>query len=224
MNIDLSLAPIDRDDLPRLRRWRNDWRIIAWTRQYDMLNEVEHEGWFERMSIDHTTRMYKIVMKAYGETVPVGVCGLTSIDWRCRRAEFSLYVGPEWQRRGIGKMALSILLTHGFDNLGLNLIFGETFTENPGIPMYEALGFQKEGTRRQHYFKDGRFIDAHLYSITAGEWHARRNPQPSVDPVPPGPSPVGPPAEEPQGARIIDVALSKPSRRKGARTEEASCE
>lgn len=226
MNIDLELRPIEREDLPRLRRWRNDWRIIAWTRQYDMLNEIEHERWFERQSIDHTTRMYVIVMKAAGKTEPVGVCGLTSIDWRCRRAEFSIYTGPEFHKKGIGGHALSILLSHGFDNLGLNLIYGETLAGNPGIKLYERLGFQKEGTRRQFYFKDGKAVDAHLYSITAREWHDRRNPQP----VPAGgaaraePLDGVPPAAPREGdaAPTIDVAPIAPRRRvKGARAKEA---
>lgn len=174
--ITVDLAPISRADLPKMLKWRNDWNLIQWTRQSDLLNEVEHEAWFDRQARDPSTRMYMLLAKTGGKTEQVGVCGLTSIDYRNRRAEFSLYIATAYQRNGLGRAALSVLLTHGFENLGLNLIWGETFTGNPALSMFLKLGFQPEGTRRSFYWKDGKFIDAHLVSITAEEWRNRGKP------------------------------------------------
>ena len=181
MQMTIDLAPISRSDLPQLMAWRNDWRILAWTRQADLLNEVEHADWFERQARDLATRMYKLVLRASGATTDVGVCGLTSIDYRHSRAEFSLYVAPQFQGKGIGRHALAVLLAHGFMNLGLNLIWGETFDGNRATKTFEALGMKREGTRRSFYWKDGKRIDAHLYSITRDEWHGLSN----SDPGPP---------------------------------------
>jgi RimJ/RimL family protein N-acetyltransferase len=174
VNLTIDLAPICRADLPQLLAWRNDWRIIKWTRQPDYINEVTHAEWFERQAKDPTIRMYKLVLKSAGSTNVVGVCGLTSIDAFNRRAEFSLYVAPAFQGKGIGSTALKILLAHGFDNLGLNLIWGETFDGNPATKIFEKVGMTREGTRRQFYWRDGRFIDAHLYSITCEDWYGRQ--------------------------------------------------
>lgn len=176
MQITVDLEPIGRSDLPKLLKWRNDWRLIRWTRQSDLLNEVEHADWFERQARDASIRMYLVIMRAQGKTEPVGVCGLTSIDYRNRRAEFSLYIAAAFQKMGLGKAALATLLGHGFDNLGLNLIYGETFDQNPALSMFLKLGFQPEGARRSFYWKDGKFIDAHLVSITAEEWRNRGKP------------------------------------------------
>lgn len=203
MNINIELQPLERTDLARIRRWRNDWRVIAWSRQFDMLNEVEHERWFEKQATDPSLRMYKIVMKAGGTTEPVGVCGLSSLDWRNRRGEFSIYIGPEFHRKGLGRNALSVLLLHGFQNLGLNLIWGETFDGNPAAKLFESVGFKKEGTRRQFYLKEGKMIDAHLYSITAEEWHERRTSKPESQPADPVGGPVA--AEPPVAGGTIDV-------------------
>ena len=175
MNLDISLAAISRADLPKMLEWRNDYRIWQWCRQNDLINELSHEAWFERQARDPATRMYKLMLKTSGATSMIGVCGLTSIDWQNRRAEFSLYIAPSVLKIGAGKMALKLLLNHGFDNLGLNLIWGETFDGNPAARMFETLGFLKEGTRRQFYWRDGKYIDAHLYSMTQGEWREFRN-------------------------------------------------
>jgi len=172
VEVTIDLKTIDKIDLPTLLAWRNDWRLIQFTRQWDLINEVEHQDWFDRQARDPATRMYKIMFKCGDAEGPVGVCGLTSIDYRNSRAEFSLYIIPEFKRRGIGKNALSLLLKHAFLNMGLNLVWGETFDENPAIPMFESLGMVKEGTRRAFYFKEGKRIAAHLYSITREEWNA----------------------------------------------------
>jgi RimJ/RimL family protein N-acetyltransferase len=35
---------------------------------------------------------------------------------------------------------------------------------------YEKVGFRLEGTRRQSYFRNGRFHDAYLMAILESEW------------------------------------------------------
>lgn len=168
--IELSLEPLDSTDLGLVRAWRNDYSVWKWCRQSGVISDAEQVQWFNGLAGDQTRRMFKIAVKVDGKVMPAGVCGLTSIDYQHSRAEFSLYVAPSLQKMGIGRGALSMLLLHGFANLGLNLIWGETFDGNPAIRMFEALGFKKEGTRRAFYWKGGRRVDAHLYSITRDEW------------------------------------------------------
>lgn len=110
--------------------------------------------------------MYEILFFGQG---PTGVCGLTSIDRVNQRAEFSLYIAPGDQGQGVGEKALKTLCKHGFNNLNLNSIWGESYVGNPAIHMFEKIGFKPEGKRRQHYFRDGKFIDAHIFSLLRSE-------------------------------------------------------
>jgi RimJ/RimL family protein N-acetyltransferase len=87
-----------------------------------------------------------------------------------QRAEFSLYIDPNFHKRGFGAAALRTLLSHGFMNQNLNVIWGETFEGNPAYDMFLKLGMKHEGTRRQFYYNEGNFIDAHLVSITKQEY------------------------------------------------------
>jgi diamine N-acetyltransferase len=102
----------------------------------------------------------------------VGICGLTSIDHVGRTAEFSILINSVFRRKGLAGKALKTLLWHGFSDLNLNLIWGETFVGNPAISLYERLGFTKEGTLRERYFKEGAYIDTHVYSIKRDEFIA----------------------------------------------------
>ena len=106
-----------------------------------------------------------------GEHVLVGVAGLTDLDFANSRAEFSLYVAPALQQKGIGRAALSALLVHGFKNLGLNQIWGEVFNGNHALKMFQMLGFRVDGQRRQYYWKDGARVDTTLISMLASEFN-----------------------------------------------------
>lgn len=169
----VALDRIEKADLGRLRDWRNQEPVRKWCRQTDLISEVDQESWYQRQASDPSIQMYMILTEGRvnrSEPAKIGVCGLTSLDLVNRRAEFSLYVAPRWHGNGYGRMALATLLNHGFDAYGLNSIWGETFDGNPAAELFESLGFEKEGTRRQFYFKGGRYVDAHLYSILRGDW------------------------------------------------------
>lgn len=163
----VGLERIEKADLPQLRKWRNDYRIWKWCRQNDELHEISHERWFERQASDPKISMYKVVTSG---NKFVGVCGLTDIDHINRRAEFSLYIGPEHQGNGYAKHCLQTLFHHGFDNMNLNLIWGETLDGNKSEKLFHKLGMRKEGVRRQFYYREGWYSDAILYSLLANEF------------------------------------------------------
>ena len=179
LTYDMLLEPLDSNDVGLLRKWRNDYRIWRWCRQNDFISDVDQMDWFRNISADKSIKMYKAVIeyKAENENEEmvtqrkiVGVCGFTSICHLNQRAEFSLYIAPDLQGHGFGETALRCLILHGFSNKNLRQIWGESIDGNPAIPMFEKLGFKREGTLRQFYFKDGTFHDAHRLSILRDEW------------------------------------------------------
>ena len=99
----------------------------------------------------------------------VGVCGLTSIDMTHRKAEFSFYIAPEYQGQGYASNALRALLKYAFDELGLNIVWGEVIDENPALALFERLGFKREGSCRERYFKEGKIWDSHMISVKKDE-------------------------------------------------------
>lgn len=163
---EVSLGPLSIAKSEMLYAWRNDKSIYQWCRQFEPLETWTHYQWLDSLKTRKDVKMYSVV----ADSEVVGVCGLTSLDLINRHAEFSLYIAPEHHGKGLGEKALKTLCAHGFNALGLRHIFGETFDGNPAAKMFEKVGFQKEGTRRGFYFRGGRFIDAHLYSILSFEF------------------------------------------------------
>jgi RimJ/RimL family protein N-acetyltransferase len=153
-------------ELDQLLEWRNDPRLREWFRQIGTISKNHHVRWYLKQKKDPSIEMKAIEV----DKALVGVCGLTSICDDNERAEFSLYIAPKFWGNGWGEKALKMLLDYGFsDEMGLNVIWGETFDGNPAYKIFERIGMVKEGTRRYFYKRDDEYIHAHLYSITRGE-------------------------------------------------------
>jgi RimJ/RimL family protein N-acetyltransferase len=164
------LGPLHLATLHDTYNWRNDPKIYRWCRQYEPLEWSNHQDWNAGLKNKSDIKMYSILDK---DSTVVGVCGLTSIDLINRHAEFSIYVGGQYQGKNHGEAALKTLCAHGFNAIGLCHIYGETFDGNPASHLFEKVGFQKEGSRRSFYFREGKFIDAHLYSVLSYEFKTK---------------------------------------------------
>lgn len=155
-------------DIPvQARSWRNDLRIHRFCRQNHLISEAQQAAWLIKIEADPTIKMLGILGQ-YND--PVGVCGFTSISTVHGSAEFSLYIAADQHGKGYGKAALIDLLHYGFIQMGLNRIWGDTFDHNPAMQMFLDVGFKKEGTLRQSYYKGGKFIDSHIISILRSEY------------------------------------------------------
>jgi RimJ/RimL family protein N-acetyltransferase len=169
----VQLAPILPKHAEQLFAYRNDEAVWRWCRQNTLLEWNNHLRWINSLGSDASIKMFAIEFaEPDRETELLGVCGFTDISWVNQRAEFSLYVAPKHRRRCIGSDSLKRLFFHGFDDLNLNTIWGETFDGNPALGIFLGLGMVKEGTRKEFYFRNGRFIDAHLVSIGRKKWHS----------------------------------------------------
>lgn len=168
-NSKVSLFPLMEQHLNDMFLWRNDESVRKWCRQNDLIDMDHHQSWFIKQSQDKSIKMYAIHLNETLGGSFIGVCGLTSIDLINQRAEFSLYIDPKQQSRGYGEDALKLLCHHGFKSYPLNIIWGESFDANPATKFFQKIGFKPDGTRREHYFRDGKFIDAHLFSLKRGE-------------------------------------------------------
>jgi len=161
------------DDGMFLNIVRNNEAIRKWCRQVGLIDDLQQENWLRKISSDPTIRMYSIKDIGKTKSYIVGVCGLTDIDHINQRAEFSCYIFPEVQGNGYATKALEVLFRHGFNDLNLNIIWGETFEGNPAYKLFiNKLGMKHEGSRCQFYFKNGKFIDAYLVSISRKEFNA----------------------------------------------------
>jgi L-phenylalanine/L-methionine N-acetyltransferase len=80
-------------------------------------------------------------------------------------ADLGLMVAASHRRRGIGRALLQRAVDWARDNAVEKLEL-HVFPDNePALALYESFGFVREGYRRNHYRRDGGYVDAVLMAF-----------------------------------------------------------
>ncbi|OGC22602.1 hypothetical protein A3J90_06985 [candidate division WOR-1 bacterium RIFOXYC2_FULL_37_10] len=166
-----NFRQVEKEDLALLRDWRNEEQLRRLFREYRLLNMLNQMRWFEHISISKLDDMFIVLM----DDAPVGICGLTHINWKDRSAEISYYLGKK--TNSVTDVALGIgvydfLKKKCFDEYNLNRLWGEAWAFNQGgIKLALKCGFKQEGVLRQTVFWDGKYWDSVIVSILAEEYY-----------------------------------------------------
>ncbi|MAT45293.1 MAG: GNAT family N-acetyltransferase [Anaerolineaceae bacterium] len=114
---------------------------------------------------------YAIVLKDTSEYV--GEVVLNEIDWENRSANFRIALASKnYFGKGYGSEATQLILAFGFDSLDLHRIELEVYDFNPRAQhVYDKVGFQKEGVRRDVLLWEGEYHSAIQMSILKPEFY-----------------------------------------------------
>ncbi len=98
-----------------------------------------------------------------------GRLALKELDWRHRRAELALWIGPEFRGRRYAGRALRLAAAYAFEQRGLARIHAEVELDNEAsLRALLAAGMRHEGTLRAWYVTDaGAALDLHVLGLVA---------------------------------------------------------
>jgi RimJ/RimL family protein N-acetyltransferase len=172
----VALRAIERSDLPHLLAWRNQPTFRRYFREFRELGATQQERWYETTVLtDPRTHMFAITDRRGG--MLIGACGLCYVDWVNRTGDFSLYVG----RDGLyiddvyAADAGALLLTYGFDELGLHRVWCEIYEfDQAKQRLLPRLGFTLDGRHRETHWAEGAWHDSLFFGILDREFRARR--------------------------------------------------
>jgi len=161
----VKFRSLEREDLEKLRDWRNSKYVKRTTREYRLLSMFNQKAWFESLHKQNPPQdiMFGITNK---KNKLIGVCGLTYIDWKNRNAEVSIYLdGKNWQNRKETKDAVNLLMSYGFGELGLHKVFVEIYSfVKETINLYRVLDFHKDGILRDSVWRNKKWWNSYIYS------------------------------------------------------------
>lgn len=96
----------------------------------------------------------------------IGNCGLVSISNTHKKAEIAYFIDKNEWGKGYATEVASSMISYGFEELGLERIYGHCMSRNPASrKVMEKIGFQFEGTLRHDIKKGEIFEDLDLLSI-----------------------------------------------------------
>jgi [ribosomal protein S5]-alanine N-acetyltransferase len=171
--VNVTLRALQLEDVESVITWAldqefceaNDWafpndpeRLQAhWTR---LITEPRDD--FKRLAIALETKI-------------IGYADLALIDWEERRASFGIAIARAHWGRGLAARGGTLMLEHGFNELGLERIVAEVHANNErSLRLMQRLGFLQEGVLRQHETYRGVKQDVVLFGMLRAEH--RRSP------------------------------------------------
>jgi RimJ/RimL family protein N-acetyltransferase len=100
----------------------------------------------------------------------IGNVTLNTILWVHRSAELSIMIGAKdvWGK-GFAKEAIYEVSRHAFSSMGLHRLWAES--PNPAFNnAVRSLGWKHEGTKREAFLLDGKFIDIECWGLLKDEF------------------------------------------------------
>jgi RimJ/RimL family protein N-acetyltransferase len=146
--------------------WLNDPKvtqgIITKVNQYNRDNLREY---IEKAIKDESTYMFAIhdIMTE----LHIGNIKLYDIHLENKTCGLGLMIGDKsFWGRGVGADACNALADFAFETLKLRKIWLTAFCNNPAaVALYQKVGFEIEGTLKQHVFVDGVYIDEYFMAL-----------------------------------------------------------
>lgn len=172
MNIELVgtrifIRQLKKSDAPDVAQYANDTAIVKYTTLPFPYNE---ENALEFIAHTHTKmrnkESFELGIELLDTKQIIGTIGLMKMDHTNKNAELGYWLGkPYWDQK-LMKEAVQLMLTFGFDSLGLERIYARVMIPNTrSIKLLEKCGFVYEGTLRKANLVQEEWIDDVMYAL-----------------------------------------------------------
>lgn len=160
----LFLRALEPDDIGILMQIENDenyWKYSNTTEPfsketlYNFISEQKHD-------------IFEVKQKRFIVSSPkistLGFVDLFDFEPLHRRAGVGIVIIDKFRDKGLGKIALDLLMTHSKKNLNINCLYANIAFENiASIGLFESSGFVKVGLKKSWNFYQNSFHDEYLY-------------------------------------------------------------
>jgi L-amino acid N-acyltransferase len=153
----------EKSDLLRITDIYN-WAVENTTASFDINPQtVEQRSiWFSHYNDRHPLVVYEIDGYVAGYA---SLSEFRSKEGYRNTCELSVYIDPEYQRRGIGNILMGYMIKLGKE-IGFHVIMSGITADNEiSIKMHEKLGFEHCGHMKEVGFKFGRYLDCVFYQF-----------------------------------------------------------
>ena len=146
--------------------WFNDEQMCEFNQHHYFPNSFEKQREFLLTCQGPDKLQLGIVDRSSPEQI-CGVVSLSSINFLHRHAEIGGTHAINHTRSNLAIFIESwrFILKHGFNQLGLQKIYGGTFHPHVAGALQRAFNFEVEGLMKRHVFKHGRFHDTTLIAV-----------------------------------------------------------
>jgi [ribosomal protein S5]-alanine N-acetyltransferase len=158
-------------DVPQWAAWFNDADVTRSMNKGQFPNtEAQQRERLERLQRSTSDVQFGIATR--DDHTLAGIIGIHRIDWTHRHGDISIVIGERGHRgKGLATEAIGLMIAHGFEKLNLHKLTAGMWASNPGSRRsFEKNGFVLEGTLRQSFWCEGRWVDEIRLGLLRDEW------------------------------------------------------
>jgi RimJ/RimL family protein N-acetyltransferase len=181
------LRPLTSADVEQVRLWRDDPETRRGLRGPEPLTAERQQAWYQDVACHPETSRHRFFAVEVGEWEAMGSPGLVT-GWRFvaqvgleninprLHAEIHLITDPAVRGKGIGRIALALLLERGFNEYGLDRVYGTCYTSNVALAYWRKMLAEFQGFEMQDddwtetNCADGKEWPSRRFWFTADEW------------------------------------------------------
>jgi len=146
--------------------WFNDMEMSNYNQHHYFPETIEQQLEYVKSCVSSTKLQLGIIDRKDQSSI-CGVVTLANINWVHRSAEIA---GIQEKNKTAENPAFfleawSLMLRHGFEQLGLQRIYGGAFHPHVAGALTRMFNFEIEGVRRREVFKDNEFRDVTLVAV-----------------------------------------------------------
>lgn len=159
------LRPVEKEDAPKLMLWENNpkhWKVTgtevpySLSAIYDYIDQAQHIR-------SHGQLRLMIGVISTGELI--GAIDLYNADFKHYRAAVGILIADELHKqKGFASEALELLSNYAQEFLAFHNLYCSIQSDNESsIRLFEKMGYDHIGTRKDWYLVNGKWLNELLY-------------------------------------------------------------
>jgi len=164
---DIVLRALEPEDVDLLYDWENDMKIWVVSNTLTPFSKYQLKQYIENSKLNiYQTKQLRLIIEVKDKdaSLPVGMIDLFDFDPFHSRGGVGIIIHSSYREKGYAKKALSLFLDYCFGYLGLNQLYANIMVDNTAsISLFESLGFQLSGIKRDWQKTTTGFVDELFY-------------------------------------------------------------
>jgi [ribosomal protein S5]-alanine N-acetyltransferase len=161
-----KLRPFVESDKDSLVKYANNPKIAAQlTNAFPSPYTLEHARKFIEIAMSHQPIRIKTI--EINEEAAGGIGIHLQEDVYCKNAELGYWLAEPYWSKGIMTEAIKQMVDYGFQTFDISRIYARPFSSNiASQKVLEKAGFIKEAVLKNAFYKNGKYLDELIYSIS----------------------------------------------------------
>ncbi len=163
----IFLRAIEPEDATKVMLWENNpenWRVSGTEAPYSMHGILEYINSIQNFRQCGELRL--MICLAENQH-PIGTLDLFEANFKHGRAGIGILIGEKDERnKGFAKESLEILIEYATVFLGFHNLTASVLDDNTSsISLFESVGFELVGIRKEWFFDHGKWINERIYQL-----------------------------------------------------------